>query len=392
MVFDFAARTPEVNAALISSGAGAGPMMAAASAFSGLGSELTTAGTSFQSVIAQLVGADWLGPSSTLMATAAQELITWLHTIAEALQHAATQAIGSAAAFETAIATMVPVPVIAENRAELAVLVATNILGQNSGAIAANQAQYGAYWANNAATMYTYAANSAAHATLQPLSPPADTTNPAAQATQAVGTAGSVANSAQAAGLNGLLGNVQGAINSLAGSGAAAPIWDLYDAVQGFFGIGAVGDTVNTLDVTLSWCIAMLTAALCTLGHFIAGAPFGFTVGDVAPIGDGVGFGTTLAGAAGGAGGAIETPAVLAGMGASGSVGELTVPASWSAATPEAAEAATLAGWTAPAEEASQMTAVPAGMPAVAGAGRGGGIGGPRYGIKPRVMPQQVLV
>ncbi len=36
MVFDFAARPPEVNSTLIYSGAGAGPMMAAASTFSSL--------------------------------------------------------------------------------------------------------------------------------------------------------------------------------------------------------------------------------------------------------------------------------------------------------------------------------------------------------------------
>ena len=67
----------------------------------------------------------------------------------------------------------------------------------------------------------------------------------------------------------------------------------------------------------------------------------------------------------------------------------------WSAATPaEPAAAAPLAGsgWTAPAEEGGGMSTVAAGMPAYASAGRGGYGMGPRYGVKPTVMPTKVLV
>ena len=51
---------------------------------------------------------------------------------------------------------------IAANRTQLASLVATNIFGQNTPAIAANEAQYGEMWAQDATAMYGYAANSAA--------------------------------------------------------------------------------------------------------------------------------------------------------------------------------------------------------------------------------------
>ena len=71
------------------------------------------------------------------------------------------------------------------------------------------------------------------------------------------------------------------------------------------------------------------------------------------------------------------------------------MPAEWPAATPiEPVAAAPLAGsgWTAPAEEGGGMTTVAAGMPAYASAGRGGYGIGPRYGIKPTVMPRHVLV
>ncbi len=51
MDFGFCSRPPEVNSGLMYSGAGAGPMMAAASACSNLGEELGTTAASYQSVI-----------------------------------------------------------------------------------------------------------------------------------------------------------------------------------------------------------------------------------------------------------------------------------------------------------------------------------------------------
>ena len=74
MAFDFAARPPEINSALMYSGAGAGPMMAAASSFSALSSELASNAASYESVISQL-GSEWTGPSSTAMAASAQTYI-----------------------------------------------------------------------------------------------------------------------------------------------------------------------------------------------------------------------------------------------------------------------------------------------------------------------------
>jgi PPE-repeat protein len=132
-----------------------------------------------------------------------------------------------------------------------------------------------------------------------------------------------------------------------------------------------------------------------TLGHFLSAAPAGVTIGDVTPLGAGLGMGMTLAGATAPATGGIGGASVLASLGASSSVGGLSVPASWSAATP-AATGATLAGtgWTAAAEEGAGMSGVPGVMPGMASAtGRGGyGFGAPRYGVKPTVMPKQVLV
>ncbi len=74
MAFDFAARPPEVNSALMYSGAGAGPLMAASSSFSALSSELSSNAASYESIISHL-GSEWTGPSSTAMAASAQTYI-----------------------------------------------------------------------------------------------------------------------------------------------------------------------------------------------------------------------------------------------------------------------------------------------------------------------------
>jgi PPE-repeat protein len=400
MVFDFASRPPELNSALIYSGAGAGPLMAAASSFNNLSSELTSNAASYQSVISQLTGSEWTGPSSEAMSAAAQPYITWLDTTSAQLRVAATQATASAAAYEAAFAASIPPPVILANRTTLATLVATNILGQNTPAIAANEALYGEFWAQDAAAMYGYASSaSAASSTLTPLTPPAQNTNPAGQGQQAAAVSSAAGNNGASSALNQSLGGLQNA-SSAAAVPAQDTVGSVLSALNGLFGVPIVSNTIYNIGVTLAWNSAMMTATLPLLGHFLAGSPFGVTISDTAPLGAGLGFGTTLAGASsagvGGVGGAT-----LAGMGSASSVGGMSVPASWSAAAPgvESAAGTQLAGsgWTAAADEAavgtsgSGMNGVMPGM-ASAGGKAGMGMAGPRYGVKPKVMPKQVFV
>src|ERR1700722_3235467 len=167
MVFDFAARPPELNSALMYSGPGAGPMMAAAAAWNNLAAELATAAAFYESVISELSG-EWKGQASSAMAAAATPFVEWLNKTAAAAEHAATQASASAAAYQTAFAVTVAPPLIAANRALLAALVATNVLGQNTPAIAATEAQFGEMWVQDAAAMYGYAGSSASAALFNP--------------------------------------------------------------------------------------------------------------------------------------------------------------------------------------------------------------------------------
>jgi PPE-repeat protein len=400
MVFDFAARPPEINSTLIYSGAGAGPLMAASSAFSALSSELSSNAASYESIISSL-SSEWTGPSSTAMAASAQTYIEWLTTTSAQLRGAAAAATSSAAAYEAAYAATIPPAVVYANRAQLAALVATNILGQNTPAILANEAMYAEFWAQDAAAMYGYsAAASTASSALTPLTDPTENTNPAGQGAQSSAVGQAVGSNGTSATLNNALSGTQSAASAAANPAASAAqdsFGSVLSALNGLFGVPIVSNTIYNIGVTLAWNTAMMTATLPLLGHFIGGAPFGFTIGDTAPLGAGLGFGTTLAGATGPVGG-LGGGAMMAGMGEASTVGGLSVPAGWSAATPVTTVSDTTlagSGWTAPVEEGAGMGGAPGGiMPGMASAGGKGGYGmaGPRYGVKPKVMPKQVFV
>ncbi len=113
----------------------------------------------------------------------------------------------------------VPPVVVAANRAQLAALVATNVLGQNTAAIAATEALYGEMWSQDAAAMYGYAGSSAAAATVTPFSSPPETTNAAGAASQggAVSQAAGTSSSAGAqSALSQVVSTVPPALQSLA--------------------------------------------------------------------------------------------------------------------------------------------------------------------------------
>jgi len=402
MFFDFGALPPEVNSALMYTGAGAGPMMAAAGTWNGLAAELSSAASSYHSVIATLTGDEWRGPASQAMAAAIAPYLGWMDATVAAAQHAADQALASAAAYETAFAMTVPPEVVAANRAQLAALVATNLLGQNIPAIMATEAHYAAMWAQDAAAMYGYAASAQLAGKLQPLTSPAQTVNPSGIAAQAAAVGAAGTGGAQTE-LSQLISGLRNAVASLASPlssvGRASGLAEGLQSVNSFLGIPFVSDAVNGSVNTAAWFVANTIPTAVALGHTVGGMAPAAALADVAaPAGLAASRGTVLAGSVASAGAAgLAGPGglpVLAGLGSASSVGGLSVPAGWSAATPPGTGGVTLggAGWTAATEQTS-MAAVPAGMPAAAAGGRGGfGFGAPRYGFKPTVMPKQVLV
>lgn len=223
---DFGALPPETNSGLMYAGPGAGPMLASAVAWDALGAELHRTAGAYAATIEGLTVGSWQGPTAIAMAAAVGPYVSWISATASRADLAATQARLAASAYEAAFTATVPPPVIAANRAQLVALVATNIFGQNTPAIAATEAQYLEMWAQDAAAMYAYAGSSATAAQLTPFTEPPQTTNTAGVAAQAAAVsqaAGSSAVADTAAQLSQLISSVPNALQNLASTAAAAP-------------------------------------------------------------------------------------------------------------------------------------------------------------------------
>ena len=199
---------PEINSGLMYSGAGSGPLMAAASAWDELAADLEAAASSFQAIVAQLTGTSWLGPSSVRMASAAAPYVDWLAGTAGQAAQTGAQARMAAAAYESAFAATVPPAVIAANRALLAALVATNFLGQNTPAIAATEAHYMEMWFQDGMSMDAYATISQ-QAVVLPEQTPAPTTSDGGLKADLAAAAQSIENSITTT-LNNLSTTLQG--------------------------------------------------------------------------------------------------------------------------------------------------------------------------------------
>jgi triacylglycerol lipase len=158
----FSVGPPEVNSVLLLDGPGPGPMLEAAAAWDGVGAELSSAANAFSSLTSDLAGQAWQGPASASMTNAATRYVGWLGAAAAQAEQSATQARAAAAAYETALATIVDPGSITANRGQLVSLVISNLFGQNAPAIAAAEAEYERMWAQDVAAMGGYHASASA--------------------------------------------------------------------------------------------------------------------------------------------------------------------------------------------------------------------------------------
>ncbi|SOJ55368.1 putative PPE family protein PPE29 [Mycobacterium simulans] len=414
---DFGALPPEVNSLRMYSGPGSAPMLAAVTAWDSLAAELRSTADAYETVISTLTSDEWLGPASASMVAAVTPYLAWMTITGMQAEQTARQAAAAAGVFESAFAMTVPPPVVAANRAQLAALVATNLIGQNPPAIAATEAAYGEMWAQDAAAMYGYATGSAAAATLTPFTEPAQTTNPSGQADQAEAVtqaAASAGGSLAQSELPQLMSAVPDSLQGLASPAAASPL----DAIPG---TGLLADILNFLDgndgnpygiflnsslmngfVSAGYVSPALVgpavwAARADINAVALGAQEGVAV---PPMGSGEGnpgwipadspaspIGVPPLGTVTPA--SWSTAEVSAGTNKAALIGRLSVPQSWTAATAVANHAGAAAaggGWTSTAvpEAAAGMPGVP-GMPAVGAYGHGFG-SAPRYGFRPTVM------
>ncbi len=194
---DFAFLPPEVNSARMYCGPESGPLLAAAAGWDSLAVELTTAADSYESVLSNLTSLDWQGPAAAAMAATATPYADWLRQTARLAKQAARQAWAVAAAYEQAWTSTVPPAAIDANRTRQRSLIATNYAGQNTAAIAATEAQYADFWAQDTAAMSGYETScAAATAQLTPFPSPDPTTNAEAPAVQKPAVARAVTDAA----------------------------------------------------------------------------------------------------------------------------------------------------------------------------------------------------
>ncbi|MBW0011611.1 PPE family protein [Mycobacterium sp.] len=334
----YAVFPPEINSGRMYAGPGSGSMRAAAAAWEGLASELQSTVSSYSSVIESLTSAAWAGPTSVAMAAAVAPYLTWMqHTGAQATE-AAAGATAAATAYETAFAAHVPPTEVTANRSQLASLVATNLFGQNTPAIAATEIRYSEMWAQDALAMESYAASSSAAARVTPFTAAPQITSvgglvgQAAAATRATATAaggvGSLLSSAanplaEGNPLLAVLANlgtdytatIGGLLNTLFGGGAATLYTNLYNAAK-----VPLGFTTGFNDIGL-----LINFPVSQWLKFSPPIPYGALPKDA--------LGAGLAATGFGRGTLYDT--VSAGMGNAGTlVGKLSVPASWATATP----------------------------------------------------------
>jgi PPE-repeat protein len=332
---DFASLPPEVNSGRMYAGPGSGPMLAAASAWDGLAAELQSTAASYESAIYELSGGPWLGPSSASMAAAAAPYMEWMTTTAAQAEQAATQAKAAAAAYEAAFAMTVPPPLIMANRGLLMTLIATNIFGQNTMAIAATETDYAEMWAQDAAAMYGYAGSSAAASTLTPFTSPPPTTNPAGAAGQAAAAAQSILSSGPQL-INALPQTLQG----LASTAAAAPSADLLSLISPALTLLEIPIGTTSIGTSATSISAAFTGVGTNFRGFMINADRDYAQGRGPYTGFGPG-GANLPEWFFHGQGSVASPSdaatasVSAGVGEGTTVGRLSVPSAWTVGAPE---------------------------------------------------------
>ncbi len=326
MLFGFL--PPEINSGRMYAGPGSGPMLAAAEAWDVLAAQLHGTAASYSSVIAGLAAA-WQGPSAISMASAVAPYLAWMSATAARAEQTAAQARSAAAAYEAAFAATVPPPVVAANRSELAFLVATNILGQNTAAIATNEAQYSRMWAQDAAAMSTYAARSAAASVVTPFSMPPATT----AAAGALGPLSHVISTAPAE-LAPAFEAVPAVLQSLGAIlTGPRPLSGLLSALQDFAGLQTLSSLSSYFEDIGKAVLPANVVLINTIFGLVAG------VRHLLDLGIGAARGAEWALEAGLSSASpsvnlVHVGAVSAAVGHAGLVGSMSVPPSWATATP----------------------------------------------------------
>lgn len=400
-MLDYGMFPPELNSARMYAGPGSGSMLAAAASWDGLAADLRSQAANYGSVVSGLTSGSWLGPASTSMAAAAAPYTAWMNTTAAQAEETAAKAKAAAAAYESAFSLTVPPTVVATNRTELATLVATNVLGQNTAAIAANEATYAEMWAQDAAAMYGYAGQSAEASQLTSFATPAQTTNPAGAATQSAAVnaaAGSSTSTGMQSTLSQLTSTVPSTLQSLASAGSTTSTSSGSSLLSSLFGSDGLGLNSNFWNtITSTGALNPIQVVQAITGASFLGAAADTLQTAPSSMTAGLGAGAAVLPGVSGLGGLSRLggagSAVLAGFGNAATLGPLSVPPAWSSiALPSSSTLGSALGATPLNAPTAPIPGMP-GMPMLAGATESSAsAAAPKYGFRPTVILHSPMV
>jgi len=379
--------------------------MTASAAWNQVAAELNSAARGYQQTITTLSSDDWQGAASTAMADAAAPYLAWMTNTAAEAEHAASQARAAAGAYDAALASTVPPPMVAANRIQLTQLVSNNVFGQNIAAIAKVEAQYAEMWAQDATAMYSYAGQSAAATKVTPFAAAPQIASPTAQAAQSAATTSATATSAgnSQSTLSQIISSLPSQLNSLASpvsaSSSAAttttttPLTELWFLLSGNTTLPTnLGSLVsayspfssvyyNTEGLPyFSVGMANFGVQIAKTAGMLGGPGPAAAAGQIPGLGGLGNLGAHLGGGGGLSGGAVKAAAASADI-----LGRMSVPATWTHATGALTHPAAVATHTmTPVGQEGQGNLM-GGMPLAGSHTRGAAIG-PKYGLRPKVM------
>ncbi len=164
------AAPPEVHSALLTTGATAAGVTAAATSWTHLSAEYIAAVAELEGIIAT-IQANFQGPTAEQFVAAHQPMLLWLADVAAKSALAAATHADIAAAYEGAVVAMPTLGELFENHFVHGVLISTNFFGVNTIPIGLNEADYQRMWQLAADVMSGWDATSTAAADSVPPTP-----------------------------------------------------------------------------------------------------------------------------------------------------------------------------------------------------------------------------